>query len=515
MKGKKGIWLLMLISLCLLFGNTFLVRAQETHSLQLFFENVCASCNESQKFYDLFNRCISAEEKKTISYEIRTYNVFVEADRRVYEELRKESAKDTSDMALPVLVVDGQWISGYEKIEKELHGVLLEGKEAEISAEEPKADVNNTDKKSSEESDASDFVIPEIQAGDNEKAVLLFTTYSCDACQEVKEYLKKLGEKEKFAMEECSIADGDNIGLFKELLKIYNIDEKKGEVPAVFVGNTVLTGAEDIKQKLPALLDEEESSYRVLKERLAQIHGSEKIQSSSTGALFAAGLLAGFNPCAVSMLLMLFSILLTGKASVLKNGALYLVGKYLTYFGLGAGICFAASKVEQDFLTKFGKGMNAVIIVLFLTVAVLNFIDFLNVRKDEYGKIRMQLPKGLRRFNHKLLKKAEHIEGVFLGILVLGLGIAISVGEFFCTGQIYMASILYLIRENGGQLWQLMSTLLVYVTAMSIPAVVIMAVIHRTKGTGVISDFMLKHMGAIKLLNSVLFLIYAVCFILG
>lgn len=55
---------------------------------------------------------------------------------------------------------------------------------------------------------------------------------------------------------------------------------------------------------------------------------------------------------------------------------------------------------------------------------------------------------------------------------------------------------------------------MVYVTAMSIPAVVILAVIARTKGTGRVSDFMLKHMGAIKLLNGLLFLFYAAYFLL-
>lgn len=105
------------------------------------------------------------------------------------------------------------------------------------------------------------------------------------------------------------------------------------------------------------------------------------------------------------------------------------------------------------------------------------------------------------------------MEGAFLGILVLGLGIAISLGEFFCTGQIYMASILYLLRKATAQFWQIAGTLLVYVTAMSIPAIIIMTVIYRSKGTGKVSDFMLKHMGAIKLLNSILFVAYAVYFV--
>ena len=69
--------------------------------------------------------------------------------------------------------------------------------------------------------------------------------------------------------------------------------------------------------------------------------------------MFGAGLLAGFNPCSISMLLMLFSILLTGQSSVLKNGILYLAGKYVTYLGIGLIFCLAAASIDQQVLNHF------------------------------------------------------------------------------------------------------------------------------------------------------------------
>lgn len=58
-----------------------LVKAEEkTHTIWFFFENVCASCHEEENFYELFNRCVTTEEKASISYDIRTYNVFKSAD---------------------------------------------------------------------------------------------------------------------------------------------------------------------------------------------------------------------------------------------------------------------------------------------------------------------------------------------------------------------------------------------------------------------------------------------------
>ncbi|MFQ9396373.1 MAG: hypothetical protein ACLR2E_23055 [Lachnospiraceae bacterium] len=86
----------------------------------------------------------------------------------------------------------------------------------------------------------------------------------------------------------------------------------------------------------------------------------------------------------------------------------------MTYLGLGLGICFAASKIDQNLLGQFGAVVNGILIVLFLFVAVMNFLDFLSVRKSEYGKVRMQLPKKLRHLNHQMLKKPLTWRGLFL-----------------------------------------------------------------------------------------------------
>lgn len=105
-----------------------------------------------------------------------------------------------------------------------------------------------------------------------------------------------------------------------------------------------------IEEKLPELLEKGEAPYAKMEEKLENLGEGEAVTAASLATLFGAGLLAGFNPCSISMLLMLFSILLTTRASVLKNGILYLVGKYVTYLGLGLGICFAASKIDQNLL---------------------------------------------------------------------------------------------------------------------------------------------------------------------
>jgi cytochrome c biogenesis protein CcdA/glutaredoxin len=519
-KFLYGFRMLILAGICIWamgLSEKVCLAAETPHSLQFFFQNVCASCHEEDDFYELFNRVISKEEKQELSYEIRTYNVFRSADMEVYEEKLAEYNMTRSDIELPVLLVDGQWISSYDKIEEELHDVLLEN--AVVSPIEENA--SSEENVSSEETDAFSEAWDSLSEqwndlSDDAPAILLFSTYSCSDCESAKEYLAQLEEQATVSVLELNVSEGNNLEIFKELLLKAGRTDTEGKVPAVFVGDQMLLGKEEIKDQLETLLAEKETSLETLKDSilaLSDLEETETIQKGSLPVMFGAGLLAGFNPCSISMLLMLFSILLVGRSSVLKNGLLYLGGKYITYFGIGLIFYLAASQIDQQLLNRFGKITGIVIAVLFAVAAVLNLMDFYNVRKQEYGKIRMQLPKKLRHFNHSLLKHAEHMEGVFLSLLVFGLGVAISVGEFFCSGQIYMASLIYLTRNGKEQLLPLIETLMVYVTAMSIPAAVILIVIYKTKKTERVSEFMLEHMSAIKLLNAVLFLAYAIYFI--
>ena len=141
-KKKERLFALLpviILVLTVFFAGSSVKAEQKTHTIWFFFENVCASCHEEDDFYDLFNRCVTAEEKASIFYDIRTYNVFKSADEAVFEETLKENGKVKTDVTLPVLYIDGQWLSGYDKIEKELHGVLFEEKTASESSE------NNTE----------------------------------------------------------------------------------------------------------------------------------------------------------------------------------------------------------------------------------------------------------------------------------------------------------------------------------------------------------------------------------
>lgn len=310
---------------------------------------------------------------------------------------------------------------------------------------------------------------------------------------------------------ELSIAEQDYVQLLKQWFSLYGVESERQQVPILFYGKTARSGVREITENFAEDLKANKAEASVLK-NIVNIRTIQEEKMPNLWVLFGTGLLAGFNPCSISMLLMLFSLILTTNASVRKNGLLYLAGKYLTYVGLGLGIYFAAGWLTGEFLTRIMRILKVVLAILFGYLAFMNFLDFLAVRKGELGKVRMQLPQGLRRWNHKMIQKISGSSAKTLPLLVLGLGIVISLGEFFCTGQIYMASILYLLKQGSTAL--AVPAFFVYVTAMSIPALVFLAIIAKTRSTNRISEFMLANMEWVKLFNSLLFVGFAVYFLI-
>lgn len=559
-----------------LFMTVLPVKAGE-HKLeiQFFYNNACASCKEEEKIFDLFNQCLTPEEKSRVTYEIRTYNTFQLEDKKKFDEVCETADEEQAEKGrLPVLIVGSRWIWGYENIEKNLKEAFFSegeetgripddsgntsestgevsgdsgkiskdqekqpgnigevsgdsGKPSESIGEEAGIPGENSEDQEKQSEDSSEDTKSDVNAligqlkkkhrDPKQNFVVYFSTYSCSDCEKVKEYLQKSGAGDVFELKEYNIAEENYVMLVQEFFRHYQVPKEKQKVPAVFYGESYLTGAEDICDMFSEELADGKAKFAVFD----QFTGTASLQKAANGVTgrdfftFAlSGFLAGFNPCAVSMLLMLLSILLTTDTSVLKSGLLYLAGKYITYFAIGAGIYYAVSWINQGAFEKARAVINLGITVLFLLAAIFYFIDFWNVKKKEYGKIKMQLPAKLRGWNHRLIKRVSAATPVVLLFVVFGLGIAISLGEFFCTGQIYMANILYLMKNAAGNTLRISLLFVLYVTCMCLPSLIFILVISRTKNVNRVSGFMLRHMGAVKLFNAVLFLGFAVYFLL-
>ena len=503
---------------------------EKTVTVEFFYENVCAACEGDADFYSILDETIPKEERRNLNIEVRTYNVFLDSCKVYYDTVKEQTAiPDGTD--LPVLVVGNYWVNGYDGMEEFLREQLLEtpgtadgqdttsqdgidkkdaGNPADATPVSGQDTAENTEQMANE-------IIRQIKDSEN-RMFLLFTTNACDDCEQAEDWIKASSLKD--AVITCNIIEENGLELLKCMFRTYEVPESDQVVPALFVGNTVFTGKDRIQSEVQGISgDASDSNQRLIENlenarSLAQEDGitAEKEKNGiSLAAMAGAGLLAGLNPCSISMLLMLLSLILSEKASVWKNGMLYLLGKYGTYFAIGFVIYFTASQIPEQTLNQVGRVADLVLVVLLLAAACIYLRDAVHVYRQDYGHIRTQLPVGLRKINHKLIRKLSGKTGVFQPLLILFLGIAISFGEFFCTGQIYMASISYMLKDHISGVW---AVFLVYVTAMSMPAFIMILLIQRTRNTEHVSEFMLRHLGVIKIWNAILFFGFAVYFLI-
>lgn len=515
---------LLLALLCLEAGGMIKLQAQGTDEIEIefYYENVCASCEGDSAFFKLYQECLTQEEKEVFRGKAASYNIFLDSCKERYQK-RREALGIPEGTELPVLVIAGRWVSGLDKMEELLHEVAanaVEGSKGTAGAVqgigEAGGEVEAGDTKDAKETALLvERLEAELEAGEL-PTVLLFTTESCEDCERVKEWLERQ-EDGKRAVLECNIIREPWVDFLKSMFLEYGIEEGKQKVPALFYGDHAWTSAEDILALEKEEWEDPKENDRLLFHIQRVGKRMESGQETGTGngqnlwTLAGAGLLAGLNPCSISMLLMLLSMVVAEKASVWKNGLLYLGGKYAAYSAIGMAIYVSAAELDAHLLSRAGYILNGALVFLFVAAGVLYLVDAVRVFHQEYGEVRTQLPTGMRKWNHRLIRRVGNYTGMLKPLLVLGLGMAISVGEFFCTGQIYMASITYLLKDQVRGVWPYF---LAYVTAMSLPAFLMLMVIQKTRNTEHVSEFMLRHLGAVKIFNALLFFGYAIYFLL-
>lgn len=494
----------------------------ESERIELYYFSPCESCQEDDAFRAAVEEALSAGGVET-RVEYRTVNAFQEAGRARMAERMEELGHEMQLNELPAAVVnDTLYYGGYQEIGEQIAQVLLEGETEEAdsvshmdgNASEVGADLPETgrdEQKAREEWEG---------LRNTDTVLVLFTTFSCDSCDRAKEYLtSQIGgssdvasgvEKENASqvrLLEFNILEEDHMELLDAFMAYGEVPSEEQQVPILFYRKGYLSGEKAIQDGLEeAITDEECIGTDWLDEIQQMERDADKANENGTSLfqLFGIGLLNGLNPCAASMLLMVLSILLMKGKGFVSGGLAYMAGKLLAYVGMGMGAFWLLSLAGGG----FGR-MQEILTWLFalaaLALSLFNLRDYWKARKKEYGKVLLQLPKSLRDWNHRMIEKLKNLSSVWMLPALFLLGLVISAGEFFCTGQLYVASIYNLVRENGYVSADVWLQLLVYVVAMCIPQLVLILVIGKTRNLLSASRFALEGMPAVKLIYAAIF----------
>lgn len=506
-----------------------------------FFNNPCASCHEEDEIYEIFHETFPENERASLSVEIQTVNVFEPSERTRMEELLQAAGLDEKDIDLPALLAGNRVLSGYDSIRSGIRELLSDpdwtsptaekmanGGQGASTDEAITGDTGSAADRSGTERDIG------LQTSRHQElsalrdrldgiaesapdAAILFVTEACRDCEKAERLLDGAG----IAYSAVSVADPSVYAGYTALMQQLEIPEKSWKVPALYIPSGVTFGAEGIRKNLQnrsitaAAADGAAASLAsALADAKAAADGAALTGESGTlptwYQLLGEGILVGCNPCSLSMLLMLLSVLASAGQSAGRTGVMYLIGKAAAYLGIGVVVFRAYTAVFSGVLGTMRTVLHWILAGLFLILAFFYFADAFHAARMDFGKIRMQLPAGLRRAEHRAIQKIGTVSGALLLPAALILGVLISVGEFFCAGQLYTASIISMAETQAvpdAEVWKAFS---VFTLGIMIPSGLLVAAAARIGGAERIAGALARHEAWIKAATGLLFVIFAV-----
>jgi len=297
-------------------------------------------------------------------------------------------------------------------------------------------------------------------------------------------------------------SDEDGIAITHRLFEAFEVPQMDRRTPTLFYTGGYIQGDRLIAQSLEMLIQ------AGALQNFSEPELSQEEVSLSLPLIFLAGLVGGVNPCAISMILLLLSSLLTSKnPQILAVGMTYIFSRFITYLFIGLALYNSLQFLSSDIFAHAANVAKWVAVALAVGLCIMNTIDFFSARNEKYGKIRVQLPTKLREFNNRLIENTVSRGSRYMILLVFLLGVVVSVGEFLCTGQIYVVTIFNVAMAGEIPAFQASFT---YVVAMVIPMTILLLICARGKRVLIMSEFTRKKLPVIKLANAILFLGFAI-----
>ena len=485
--------------------TTFSAKEQAVNTaIELYVVAPCESCHEEDKFRKEISNQLTVAGYKNAKLTVN--NVYKESGAAHFSDTVDKYQLDITMMDLPAAIVDGAVYQGtyqeigkalikhFEDVEKDGEKGLVSGNRKETSSSDSNGQIT-----------ASAFYRDVLGVGKDDTALVLFVTSACDGCHNAQTFLEEnIADRANLYI--YNILEDGNINLYRRLVKLYGVPETEQQVPILFTKTGYLSGEEAITNGTKEAI--EAADIRGPWEKKVQsLFKGEENHSISKLQLIFTGLINGLNPCGISMLLMVLSVLLVSDRNFFSGSFTFILGKFLTYLLLGFMIETFIGTIESAAFGAVQRGLKIIFGLLALSFGSFYLIDFIHVIRKDYGKVRLQLPERLRKWNHEMIGKLTNIPGRLWYPVLFLLGIVISAGEFLCTGQIYLAELLYMARQNPGVGVELTLNLTIYLAAMCVPMILLVLLVSRGKTVMSASHLSVKALPVIKLTYSIFFFV--------
>lgn len=341
-----------------------------------------------------------------------------------------------------------------------------------------------------------------------------FGTDSCINCYKSSKFITKTMEdfNDKgidIKIKSFDVSNEKNEDIFWKYLSNYNVDKKDLKViPAVFIGDSAFIGEDNIQNNLVNKINyyiENPKEYVV---KSLDTHSLD-VKNFNLGliSIIIGGLLDGVNPCSISMMLFFisFSMLNKKKGRLLYIGLYFCLGTFVAYYGIGIGLLkfmYAIESIRLLAVLFYGS-----LIAMSIYLTILNIKDYIAIKNNNYADIKNQLSSSSKKRIHGIIK--EKANGKLLYLSAFLSAFIISFFEFFCTGQIYLPMITYMINLEIN-LMSNYTLLAIYNLAFIFPLIIITIALSYGKEVVDISQVLLDKLDKVKLVGAFFFIVVAI-----
>jgi cytochrome c biogenesis protein CcdA len=295
---------------------------------------------------------------------------------------------------------------------------------------------------------------------------------------------------------------------------------QNADVPAVFIGKTVLGGKQEIQREMPNQIDAYKKDPRQYNDNAVtpfkdkhdtRTIGEETFNMLTIGIVLAAGLLDGINPCAFTTIIFLISYLSLVGASrrrMIYTGGIFTAAVFLTYLFIGM-VFFNVAKIilKQQ---AIARTVNIVLLIIVATLAIISLTDAIKCLKGKAADMTLQLPGFLKKGIHEKIRNFARRKIALFGTSFI-LGIVIAGMELTCTGQVYIP-IVTMISEPQHRVMALLY-LLMYNIAFIIPLAAVFVMVAFGLTSDKLALIFKRHIAGVKIGFAFLFFLMALMII--
>ena len=369
----------------------------------------------------------------------------------------------------------------------------------------------------------STLFFPAKAVSEESVKIFLISSSRCHACHEVKQnVLPRIKEKykEKISIEELNRDKPENYLRLLKLQDEYNWHPKEIKVPTILIDGKFLTAFGDIDKYLEMYIDLALGSVpaKPAPDVKSSTDPVSRFKLIRPLGVITAGLIDGINPCAFTVIIFFISFLALqgyGKREILTIGLSFILAVFIIYVLIGIGLFSFLFQLKTYWLAV--KLVYVAGAGLCFILACLAFYDFLKFRRTGQTQgLVLQLPPKLKQRIHRIIGlyyrkgkdesseqgKSSVLRLIFSAFIV---GCFISLFEAVCTGQVYLPTIVFVLKTTSLKL-KAFSYLLVYNLMFILPLWLILLFALWGVTSQQFSKLAQKHMGTIKILMVALFL---------